>query len=204
MATSDSPRPISGPPRRRSLSARRATRRSRSSRLHGEASDAGLAADAAVKAAEQGVEDADKYSKLIKVRMVHGESMTAQQNAQTVLNAKAAVDQAVTDANAAKEAAETAKTEAEGLPEDTAGRSALIAALDAAIEEADDAIDAAEDSQKHADLMAAVTAVQGSNAKKPITPKKVGEGVAKAVGAALGPTSDDRRQRAAARRIGRN
>ena len=159
-------------------------------RLHGAASTASQDADDAVKAAEQAVEDADEYAGKISVRMVHGESMTAQENAQKVLDAKAAVDQAVTDAKAAKTAAETAKTEAEGLPEDTAGRAALIAALDTAIEEADDAIETAEDSQKDRDLKAALRTVQGSNANKPVTPKKVGEGVAMLVGGALGPSGD--------------
>ena len=62
-------------------------------------------ADAAAEAAAQAVKDAVMYSTMYTAAAVHGDSMTAAENAQKVLDAKAAADTAVTDAMAAKMAA---------------------------------------------------------------------------------------------------
>ena len=145
------------------------------------------AADTATMAAAQAVKDAVKYSAMFTTVVVHGDSMTAQANAQNVLDAQADVDQAVMDAEAAKTAAETAMTEAGDIPADDPNRAAVIAALDAAIEEADDAIKATKKSQEDTDLKTAVTAVVGADKKN--TPVKRGAAVAMAIGGALGPTS---------------
>ena len=145
------------------------------------------ASDAAEMAAEQAVKDAMKYFTMFTTVAVHGDSMAAQTNAQKVLDAQAAADKAVMDAEAAKTAAEAAKTEAGGIPAGDANRAAVIAALDAAIEAADDAIKAAKKSQVDPDLEAAVTAVVGAD--KMNTPVKRGAVVAMAIGGALGPTS---------------
>ena len=146
-------------------------------------------ADAATMAAAQAVKDAVKYGAMYTTAAVHGDSMTATANAQKVLDAKAAADEAVMDAEAAKMAAETAKTEAGGIPAADPNRAAVMAALDAAIEEADDAIEAATKSAE-ADTLAAAYKAVIVNEKKPKMAGYHGTQVAMAIGGALGPDTD--------------
>ncbi|MDE0097326.1 MAG: hypothetical protein OXS40_13325, partial [Gammaproteobacteria bacterium] len=101
--------------------------------LHEEASGATADAEAAGMTAAQAVKDATKYSGMIDVDDVMGDSTKAMMNAQMVLDARAAVTQAVMDAEAAKMRAMDAKTEAEALADGTSGKPEVIVALDAAI-----------------------------------------------------------------------
>ena len=151
------------------------------------AHDARTDAENAEEAAAQAVKDAAKYSTMYSTAAVHGDSMTAQANAQKVLDAKAAADQAVTDAEAAKMAAEDALTEAEDIPADDPQRAAVMAAIQTAIDTADDAIEAAMKSAADDDLADNYEAVVGANKAKPRTAGYHGEQVAMAVGGVLMP-----------------
>ena len=165
-------------------------------RLHEEASDATKDAMAAGDDAEQAVKDAVKYSGMLDVLSVKGDSYQAQMNAATVLRADERVDGAVAAAKAAKTKAETAKTNAEALADGTEGKAAVIEALDEAIKTAEAEIVAttAIDTGKNADksvntdgqaLKTAVRVVTGADEDDPNTPTDIGEGVAMDVGGTL-------------------
>lgn len=170
--------------------------------LHQDASDATKAATDAGADAAQAVKDAAKYSDMLDVASVKGDSYDAQMNAQKVLDADDAVDQAVMNAEKAKTDAETAKTEAEAIADGTTGKTEVVAALDAAIAAAEVQIAATKaiDTAKNADdtvnqdgvnLKADVEMVTGTDKDDLKTATDVGEGVAMAVGGALLPTVPD-------------
>ena len=180
--------------------------------LHQDASDATKAATDAGMAAAQAVKDAAKYSGMLTVASVKGDSYQAQMNAQMVLDADDAVDQAVMDAEMAKTDAETAKTEAEAIADGTTGKTEVVAALDAAIAAAEVQIAATKaiDTAKNADdsvnldgvaLKADVEMVTGTDKDDPNTPTDIGEGVAMAVGGALLPMVPDTVADGTARRV---
>ena len=153
------------------------------------AQDARTAATTAAMMAADAVKDATKYSEMIGTAEVNGDSAMAVANAQKVLDAKAAADMAVMDAEAALMDAKDAKTEAEALPEDDASRESLIAALDAAIAEAEKQVMAAKAEADGMPLKDAVALITGADANDPMTPNDAGQTVAMAIGGALGPTS---------------
>ena len=157
--------------------------------LYKAAHDARSTAEAATEAAAQAVKDAMKYGAMYSTVAVHGDSDTAVENAQKVFDAKANADMAVTDAEAAKMAAETAKTAAGDLAADDPNRAAVMAAIDAAVKAADEAIKAAKASQDVMGLKDAYKAVI-VDAKKPKTAAHWGEQAAMAIGGALGPHPD--------------
>ncbi|MYF98183.1 hypothetical protein F4212_03475 [Candidatus Poribacteria bacterium] len=165
--------------------------------LHEEASGATADAEAAGMAAAQAVKDATKYSGMLGVASVMGDSTKAMMNAQMVLDARAAVTQAVMDAEAAKMRAMDAKAEAEALADDTSGKSEVIVALAAAIKaaEAELVTVTAISTGSNADdtnnkdgqaLKTAVEAVTGTATKLKTPDDKAGE-VAMAVAGALVP-----------------
>ena len=166
--------------------------------LHEEASGATADAEAAGMAAAQAVKDATKYSGMLGVASVMGDSTKAMMNAQMVLDARAAVTQAVMDAEAAKMRATDAKAEAEALADGTAGKAEVIVALDAAIKVAEAELVTVTaistgvnaDNRYNSDgtaLKTAVAAVTGTAAKLKTPDDKAGE-VAMAVAGALVPT----------------
>ena len=101
------------------------------------------AANAAVEDAGQAVTDAVKYAGMLTAMAVDGESATATANAQMILDAEMAGNDAVMAAEQALEDAEEAKTTAMDL-DDSATKTSLLAALDAAIENAKSQITAAK------------------------------------------------------------
>ena len=166
--------------------------------LHEEASGATADAEAAGMAVAQAVKDATKYSTMFDTASVKGDSTKAMMNAQMVLDARAAVTQAVMDAEAAKMRAMDAKTEAEALADGTAGKAEVIVALDAAIKAAEAELVTVTaistgvnaDNRYNSDgtaLKTAVAAVTGTAAKLKTPDDKAGE-VAMAVAGALVPT----------------
>ena len=92
----------------------------------------------------QAEKDALKYAGMLTAESVKGDSAMAVMNAQMILDAEMAANQAVMDADDALDAAMMAKTAAEGLPEDDAERAGAIAAAERAIEEAMTEKDAAQ------------------------------------------------------------
>ncbi len=158
--------------------------------LHGVASQATVDATDAGKAAEKAVMDAKKYAGMLDVLDVGGDSGMATKNAQMVLDARTAANNAVQDATNAKRRAQAAKTEATALPDGTVGKAALIAALDAAIEAADAKI---EEAMKIRDakadtlgsLASYVQMVEGMDKKKPKMAAATGKMVADQIDTAL-------------------
>ena len=117
-------------------------------------------AEAAGEAAAGAVTEATKYSGMLDIKSVTGESAKAIENAQKVLAAQSSAVQAVGKAEAALESAKNAKTTATGkLPEDHEDRANLMAALDAAIAAAQEQVKAAKASHEGSALKAAVRAV---------------------------------------------
>ena len=162
-------------------------------------------ADAAVMAAETAVENAVKYAGMLDVASVKGNSAMAAANAQMVLDAQTAGNQAVMDAEAAQMTAESALTDAMALA-DSATKTGLVAALEAAVAHAKAQVTAAKAARdinpmtdddppvvtpavdSLAEAVAAVTG--GENADPQGTPKSIGEGVAMQIGMALLPQAD--------------
>ena len=107
------------------------------------AQDSRAAADAAVEDAGQAVKDASKYAGMLTAQMVDGESATATANAQMILDAEMAGNNAVMAAEQALKDAEEAKTTAMDL-DDGATKTSLLAALDLVIEHAKSQIMAAK------------------------------------------------------------
>ena len=142
-------------------------------------------ATGAVMTAEQAVKDAMKYSGMISVDKVRGDSMMAQKNAQTVLDAKAAADGAVTTA-------ETALMNAQGAEDDAAqyDNDTLDSAITAAIMVAEDAVKDATAQAKDNRLKTAVEAVTGTDEDDLMTAADHAKMVAMAVGEALGSTNN--------------
>ncbi len=105
--------------------------------------DAGNDLDDAVAAAMQAVNGADEkadgkggsegYSTMLTALATHGESRTAQENAQKILDAQGAVNAAAMSAKDALMAAQQALTNAMALPAGTAGRMEAVEELQMAI-----------------------------------------------------------------------
>ena len=166
-----------------------------------DAADAITDATAAGMAAEQAVKDAIKYAGMLTTRAVDGESAMAVMNAEMVLNAETAANDAVEDADDALQDAMAAKTAAAALPEDDEGRASAIAAAEEAIKQATaqkkmamDLVDLAEDAADGIQsLKGAVVAVKGSNRLAdgyPKMPAGHGEDVAANVMTALANAVD--------------
>ena len=184
--------------------------------LQGEASGATSDAMAARDATMQALKDAEKYSEMLDVESVNGDSYEAMMNAQKVLDARDVVVQAVMNAEAARKRAKDAKdkveaiaAEIEAIADGTERKTELSAALDNAIAALDDAIEKAGEEiaytmgirdAKNADdsinadgvaLKTDVEMVTGTDEDMPMTPKDKGEEVAMAVGGALLPMVPD-------------
>lgn len=140
-------------------------------------------AEGAETTAKDAVTDAKKYSNMLGVLKVKGDSSQATMNADKVLNAKTAVTGAVTTAEGALAELRKADTAA-----DTHNNTALDDAIAAAIKAADDAIKAAKAAADSTELNKAVRMVTG-NAQKPKTSAQAGKAVAEKIEAALMPTS---------------
>ena len=166
--------------------------------LKADAADAITAAIAAGMAAEQAKMNAIKYAGMLTSEAVKGDSSMAVANAQKVLDAEMAANDAVMDADEALQAAMDAKTAAEALAEDDADRAGAIAAAEEAIKQATAQkkaamaiVDAAEDTTNAPtidSLKGAVAAVKGSNRLAegyPKMPAEFGKDVATAVRAAI-------------------
>lgn len=110
------------------------------------AQDSRAAADAAVEDAGQAVKDAVKYAGMLTAQAVDGESAMATMNAQMILDAEMAGNDAVMAAEQALEDVEEAKTAAMGL-DDSATKTSLLAALDSAIAHAKSQIMAAKEAR---------------------------------------------------------
>ena len=104
--------------------------------IKADAADAITDAAVARMAGEQAEKDAIKYAGMLTAESVKGDSAMAIANADKILAAEMAANQAVMDADDALNDAMAAKTAAEGLPEDDAERAGAIAAAERAIEEA--------------------------------------------------------------------
>ena len=146
----------------------------------------------AAKAADDAVKDATKYSRMLDTAGAEGDSAMAMANAQKVLDAKAAAEKAVEDAEAALTSAKDAKTEAEALPADDPSRASLIVALDAAIEDAEEMVTAAKEQAEEMPLKDAIAKVQNpaesEMAPDPLkTPQDAADAVAMAIGMVIGP-----------------
>ena len=161
--------------------------------IKADASDAITAAIAAGMAASQAKMDAAKYAGMLTAEKVNGESSMAISNAQMVLDAEMAANQAVMDADSALQDAMAAKTAAEALAEDDAERASAIAAAEQAIKQAtaekaaamvivDEAVDRA------GSLKASAAMVKGLNrlAKGyPMMPAAIGKRIAGEVMSAI-------------------
>ena len=172
--------------------------------LKADAADAITAAVAAGMAAGQAEKDAIKYAGMIDTASVSGESAMATANAQMVLNAEMAANDAVMDADDALQAAMAAKTAAEALAADDAGRAGAIAAAEEAIKQATAQKEAAQailDKSPVGDdgstatpaidsLKDAVAAIKGDDMEMPNDPAHHGQQVAMAIDTALGPQSN--------------
>ena len=150
--------------------------------------DADAAAAAAAAAVETALETAGEFT----TSSVAGDSMTATMNAQAILDADAAAKQAVTDAEDALAAAETAKTAAEALDDANAHKTSLLAALDEAIMVAEAQIEAATESRDSEDLADVVETVTGDDEDMLKSAAYHGKAVAMAVGEALGAMTAER------------
>ena len=170
-----------------------------------DAADALVMAQAAGKAAMEANDNAIKYAGMLGTVAAKGESMTAQMNAQMVLDAEEAVKMAVMNAETALNDAKAAKMAAEALAADDPGRAGAIAAAEAAIEAANThmkaaqaLLDAEEDTTNGTtidSLMGAVAAVKNPTGATPAvdpakTPKDAGEAVATAIRNAIDATGD--------------
>ena len=166
------------------------------------AQDSRAAADAAVEDAGQAVKDASKYAGMLTAQMVDGESATATANAQMILDAEMAGNNAVMAAEQALKDAEEAKTTAMDL-DDGATKTSLLAALDLVIEHAKSQIMAAKMARDVSPVQAdgttpttevdslkeAVALVKGPNPLAdgyPMMPAARGKAVATSVKTALG------------------
>ena len=165
--------------------------------LFRDTSDATEDAEDAGDAAVQAGKDATKYAGMLDVLSVLGNSKTATDNAQMVLDADAAATQAAIDATAAETKATETKTKATALADGTERKTELLNALDRALKKAADEIKRATDirdnkvSSDGMTLKEAVTAVRGTDAKKPETPTDRGDDVADVIDAALAATSEN-------------
>lgn len=138
------------------------------------------AAAAAEMTAKDSVKNATKYSGMLDVLKVMGNSMKARDNAQAVLDAKTATAGAVTTAEKAVASLKQADTDA-----DKHNNDALDGAIAAALKVAEDAVAAAKKESGSDALKTAVEAVTGTDTKKMKTPADAQKAVATAIGGAL-------------------
>ena len=160
--------------------------------LFSQANDAESDAEDALEMATEARATAKKMAGMLDVISVAGNSKTAMDNAQAILDAKAKVATELANAENALADAEAAQTAANALPADTPELASLKAEAKEAVDAAKGAIAAIEAIQEDlgpGTLAAYVYAVEGSDGKG--TPTKTGEGIAKMIGPALGPTSAD-------------
>ena len=145
------------------------------------------AAEAAETDAEAAVKAATEASGKLDVLSVAGNSMMAQENAQSVLDNQTKANDAVT----AAEKAETDLMQAD-KDADEHNNSALDNAIADAIKVAEDAVETAKEQAEGKTLKMAVEKVTGDDPKAkdyPMTPAQIGTGVADQIEAALKATS---------------
>ncbi len=148
--------------------------------MHHEAAvDAIALAESAGMAAATALESAMKSDDMLLYTEVLGDSTKAMMNAQAILDAEDAVDQALMDADKAKMDAMDAKAAVEMIPDGTAGKTLAIEALDAAIKTAEDEIKAVTAIRDGDDLYNAVLEVVGANGKG--TPRSIADTVGAAI-----------------------
>ena len=138
--------------------------------------------------------NAIKYAGMLSSEDVNGDSAMATANAEMVLTAETAINNAVTAADTAIKEANAAKLAAEDI-ENEAEKDAVMRLLDDAIETAMEVKTAAQaiidgttksgDDEELNTLSLAVAEVEGANADMPNTAAKAGEAVAFAVRAAI-------------------
>ena len=160
--------------------------------LFSQANDAETAAEDAGEMATEALATAKKMAGMLDVISVAGNSKTAMDNAQAILDAETDVGTALANAQKALADAMAAQTAANDLPADTPKLASLKTEIGEAIKAANDAIDAIEAIQKATGstaLAGYVYVVKGSGGKG--TPTKIGEGIAKMIGPALGPKNPD-------------
>ena len=144
-------------------------------------------ATGAITTATKAVNDASDASDNIGTLAVGGNSMLAQTNAQAVLDAQDAAQDAVGTAETARDKAIAA------LADDAVTTDPLTRALNAAIKVAEDAVEAAKAEAESERLVAAVELVTGDDPDAEGYPRnaaEVAKGVAESIGSALGPVSD--------------
>ena len=140
--------------------------------------DAEVAVTDATNAVEAAMENSDK----LDVYSVMGNSMMAQTNAQSVLDARTKANDAVTTTETAVSHLEQAETDAAEHNND-----ALNNAIAAALEVAQQAVTDSEARAASDDLKAAVEKVTGTDVDDVQTPTDIQEGVAMAIGMAFMP-----------------
>ena len=155
-------------------------------------------AEGAASTAAAAVTTATESSEKIMARGagVAGDSAKAAANAQAVLDAQIAANQAVNDADAAVQSAKNALVVAKALPSHDPNRATLIAALEDAIKAAEGHAKAAADSRgdEDGDLADAVEVITGDDPEAegyPMTPAQHGRAVAMDIAMALEPTDGD-------------
>ena len=157
--------------------------------LFRQANDAETAAMKAGEMATKALATAKSMAGMLDVISVAGNSMTAMDYAQAILDAKDDVDKAHADAEKAKMDAEAAQTAANALPADTPELASLITEAKEAVDAAKGAIAAIEAIQKASGsgtLAAYVYAVEKNDGN----PTKIGEGIAKMIGEAFATLLD--------------
>ena len=148
-----------------------------------EASDDAAMAGENAMAAEMAAKES---AGMLLATEVGGESTTAMESAQAILDASDDAAQAVMDAEAALAAAKKAEMDAMGIADDHPQKSALDAAIDAAIEAAEAQLKAATAVRDGTALKNAVAEVTGG-ASGTGTPRSVANVVGNAISAALMP-----------------
>ena len=139
--------------------------------------------------------NAVKYAGMLKSQDVNGDSAMATANAEMVLTAETAINDAVTAADTAIKEANAAKLAAEDI-ENEAEKDAVMRLLDGAIETAMEVKTAAQEIIDGTTLSAAVAVVEGED--EDMTAADAGEAVASAVKTAIVAVSARcNRQRAA-------
>ena len=131
--------------------------------------------------------NAVKYSKMLLSQDVNGDSAMATANAEMVLTAETAINDAVTAADTAIMEANAAKMAAEDI-ENEAEKNAVMRLLDDAIETAMEVKKAAKAIDE--DLSAAVAVVEGDDKEMPNTAADAGEAVSIAVRAAIAAVTE--------------
>ena len=143
-------------------------------------------AERAAREAAEAVDEAVRTSLMLTTMSVNGESLTAVENARKILDARAAVEQAIADAEAALATAEEGRTKAQDLADDEQ-KATVIVALDDAIEAARESLREATAARDDNDFAMAVEAVTGRDEEMPMTPADIGTSVAMEIAAALAP-----------------